>query len=117
MKKTLLTSIFSALIVLSTSAYAQEQPPPKKQPPPSQQKEGGGDPVTVTGCLKKGSSQGDYVIDDKKSGDKIKFTASSKLDAYVNQTVELTGTMSSQGGEKMFQPETVKSVAASCSAE
>ena len=51
---------------------------------------------------------------DEASGEKISFAAPSKLDSYLNQTVELKGQIVEQGGAKTFQPESVKSVAASC---
>jgi hypothetical protein len=54
------------------------------------------------------------MVADEKSGEKIAFSASSKLDSYVNQTVEIAGRVVDRGGAKSFQPQSVKAISASC---
>ena len=70
--------------------------------------------VTVTGCLTKGSGTNEYQVSDSKTGEKIPFTAPAQLDKYVNQTVKLTGTMASQGSDKVFKPQAIDQVSPSC---
>jgi hypothetical protein len=112
MKKILLPSIVSTLLALGI-ASAQT---PRQQAPQQQQKDdsAGAQDVTLTGCLSKGASTGEYVLADKTSGNKVNFAASEKIEPYVNQTVELTGRVMDRGGEKVFQPQSVKRVAPSC---
>jgi hypothetical protein len=70
--------------------------------------------MTVTGCLTKGASAGQYTITDQKTGEKTPIAGPDELDKYVNQTVKLIGTIGSQGQEKVFKPESVSQVSASC---
>jgi hypothetical protein len=62
----------------------------------------------------KGTASSEYAITDSKSGEKYSFSAPDKLQQYLNQTVQLTGTVSNQGGAKAFRPESVRSVSPSC---
>lgn len=102
----LLSAVFSALIGIAGVAQAQEP-----SQPPSEHRQADNPKVSVTGCLNKGSGAGAYTITDQRSGEKVPFSGPEKLDQYVNQTVTLTGTMTT---DKSFKPETIKSVAASC---
>jgi hypothetical protein len=112
MKLTLSSAILSAGLILSSAAHAQK--PGQSAPPPSQEKQDSDTPkVSVTGCLTKGSGT-NYQIADQKSGEKLAFPGPAQLDKYVNQTVTLTGTMMSQGAGKVFHPEAINQVAASC---
>jgi hypothetical protein len=95
------------LALLAASAFAQQQP---QTPPPAQQN----DAVTVVGCLTKGATDTSYVVTDQKSGEKYNFTASQQLDSYLNHTVQLTGTMTQNGGDKAFQPQKIRTVSNSC---
>jgi hypothetical protein len=70
--------------------------------------------MTVTGCLTKGASAGQYTITDQKTGEKTPIAGPDQLDKYVNQTVRLTGTMDSQGQEKIFKPDSISQVSATC---
>jgi hypothetical protein len=72
--------------------------------------------MTLKGCLTKGSQAQEYVVADEKSGEKLAFAGSSKLDSYVNQTVEISGKVVDRGGDKAFQPQSIKSIASSCNA-
>ena len=101
-----LTLLFSML----TAGVAFAQTPPQ----PAAQTQSDDQSITVTGCLSKDSGTGNYMVTDAKSGDKFSFTGSNKLDAYLNHTVELTGRMTMQGGNKSFQPRTIKSISESC---
>jgi hypothetical protein len=108
----------SAALILSVGAlsYAQDDPP-ARQPPAQQERQRSqdeGTPATLRGCLTKGSEAQEYVVADEKSGEKVSFGGSAKLDSYVNQTVELTGQIIERGGEKAFLPQAIKSVASTC---
>lgn len=70
--------------------------------------------MTVTGCLTKGASAGQYTMTDQKTGEKTSIAGPDELDKYVNKTVQLIGTLSTQGQEKVFKPESVSQVSASC---
>jgi hypothetical protein len=106
-----LVTLFASLI-LGAAAYAQEP-----GAPPSQQKEqNDAQKVSVTGCLAKGQGGSGYTVTDQKSGQQVAFNGPAQLDKYVNQTVRLTGTVESQGGEKVFKPTAITSVSPSCEA-
>jgi hypothetical protein len=120
MKHLSLTALFTAFAALGTLSFAQA--PAQQRRPPAQQADPGGDPaaateggsLTVTGCLMKGTSANEYSITDAKSGEKYTFGAPDQLQRYLNQTVELTGTVTNQGADKAFRPSSVKSIAPSC---
>jgi hypothetical protein len=124
MKKYLFTAALYASLGAVSVIYAQNPPgqAPEQSPPPGAQTPGGqaqgsqpgeAQPTTVVGCLTKGSADHEYVITDK-TGEKLNFSASEKIEAYLNQTVQLAGQQTSRGGEKAFIPQTVKQVSASC---
>ncbi len=94
---------------LGGGLYAQNPPAPQDQ-----QDTGG---TTITGCLTKGTSTGEYVITDSKSGEKTTFAGPDRLESYVNHTVQLTGKMMAHGGEKTFQPQSIKTVSNTCAGE
>ena len=97
-------------LALGNIAYGQD---PSQSPPP--QKQSDAQKVSVTGCLAKGAAAGEYTITDQKTGEKVPFAASAEqLDKYLNQTVKLTGTVSGQGQGKIFRPESIDQVAATC---
>jgi hypothetical protein len=115
MNKTLCLTTTALLLSIGAVGYAQQE----RQQPPAQQQEqrqrqAESTPVTFTGCLTKGTQAEEYVLVDK-SGEKLTFAGSSKLDSYVNQTVELRGQVIERGGEKAFQPQSIKSISSSCS--
>ena len=118
MKKLSRSAMFTAFLGLGIAAFAQN---PGARTPPSQQPnasdpapQAGGEAMTVTGCLMKGTGPGEYAITDSKSGEKIAFAAPDQLQKYLNQTVQLTGTVMSRNGDKAFRPESVKAVSPSC---
>lgn len=105
--KFLLPSTFCALLLAGT-LFAQQQPPPN--PPPDS-----GQTTTVTGCLTKSDTNGEYVVNDQQSGQKYAFNGPARLDSYVNHQVQLTGTMNNdQSGQKKFQPRSIKTVSDTC---
>jgi hypothetical protein len=118
MNRLFLPLTFSVLIGLGSVAMAQNPNPrtPRSQQPSQEQADpaGDGQAVTVIGCLSKGTTPDQFVITESKSGQKLTFGAPNQLEKYLNQTVQLTGTMSNKGGERAFQPETVKPVSPSC---
>jgi hypothetical protein len=119
MKKLFLPAIFSVLVGLGCVAYAQnpdqQAPPSQQQAPPSQQKQDDqAQKVSLVGCLTKGTGQGEYVIADQKSGEKVTFAAPDKIEKFLNQTVQLSGRVVNKGGDKVFQPESIASVSSTC---
>jgi hypothetical protein len=102
---------FLPIAMLIAGAAAAQQNPPQNPPQQQQQQN---DSVTVVGCLSKGAAQNQYTITDAKTGEKYDFKASQQLDAYINHTVQLTGTMAQNDDQKSFQPATIRTVANSC---
>jgi hypothetical protein len=115
---------FSVFVGLGSAAWAQSpnQRTPTRQPPSAQPGEqqpadpGDGQTITLVGCLAKGGTADQYVITDHKSGRKLSFGGPNELTKYLNQTVQLTGTLSSRNGEQSFQPESLKPISPSCEA-
>lgn len=71
--------------------------------------------TSVTGCFIKAGQANHYVIIDSKSHEKYTFQGPFQLDAYVNQTVKLTGFIQSEdNGNKTFRPESIVLVSPSC---
>lgn len=109
--------MFTVFLGLGLAAFAQnpgrgtpDQTP--NQADPSAQSDSKS--ATLTGCLMKGDTEDQYALTDNESGEKYSFAAPNQLQRYLNQTVQLTGTVTMQGGAKSFRPESVKSIAASC---
>ena len=107
--------LFSSVVLLTglalgSVAYGQDP----AQPTPPAQKPTDAPKVIVTGCLMKGTEAAQYMITDQKTGEKVPFSGPSQLDNYLNQTVKLTGTVVAQGQEKVFKPESLNQVAATC---
>jgi hypothetical protein len=100
-----------SLLFSTLAGAAVAQDPPQQSQPPS------GNSVTITGCLTKGATEGQYTITDSKTGEKVNFSAAQPLDSYLNHTVQMTGTMSSDNTstEKSFTPRTIKTVGDTCS--
>lgn len=98
-------------LALGSIAYGQD---PSQATPPQSPSDSG--KMTVSGCLTKGAAAGQYTITDQKTGEKTPIAGPDQLDKYVNQTVKLTGTISSQGQEKVFKPESISQVSATCEA-
>lgn len=72
--------------------------------------------ITVTGCLAKATQPNQYTVTDASSHQQYTFPAPNQLDNYLNHTVKLTGTLQArENGDKIFHPETIASVASSCS--
>jgi hypothetical protein len=94
-------------LVLGGIAYGQSQAAPPQSPSDSPK-------TTVTGCLTKGASAGQYIVTDQKTGDKTPVAGSDQLDKYVNQTVTLTGKIASHGREKVLTPESINQVSTTC---
>jgi hypothetical protein len=74
-------------------------------------------PSTMTGCLTKGDTAGQYAFTDTKSGNKTTVVPSSGVDLdkhAANHTVKLTGTLSEDG--KTLTATNVEHVSATCEA-
>ena len=68
--------------------------------------------VTITGCLKQGSSAQQFMITDDKTGQSYTVAGAEKLSSHVNQTVKVTGEVKGNA----FTAKSVDPVAATCSA-
>jgi hypothetical protein len=122
MKKLSISAMFTVFLGLGIAAFAQNpnQRTPPSQPPAQPQTQGepneqaGAQPMTLTGCLTKGEKPEEFAITDNKSGEKVSFAAPDQLQKYLNQTVQLSGTVMTRGGAKAFRPESVKAISSSC---
>jgi len=118
MKKLSTSAMFTVFIGLGIAAFAQnpnQRTPPSQPPSQSEQNEqADGQPMTLTGCLMKGQNPEEYAITDSKSGEKISFAAPDQLQRYVNQTVQIAGTVVTRGGAREFRPQSVKAISPSC---
>lgn len=110
--------VFLGAGIVGFAQNPSRRPPAQPQDPtaadPASPGSQAADPLTITGCLMKGSASGEYALTDSKSGEKYSFAAPDKLQEYLNQTVQLTGTVSTRGGAKDFRPQSVKTVSSSC---
>ena len=125
MRKPFLPALLSVFLGLGLAAFAQRQPgqaPPPQQPNPSPTQQerdrdapGASPRVSLTGCLAKAGAASQYTITDKDSKEKVTVPGPAQLDAYVNQTVKLMGSMETkETGEKVFRPESISPVSPSC---
>jgi hypothetical protein len=96
-------------LALGSIAYGQD---PSQAPPPQSPSDNG--KMTVSGCLTKGTAAGQYTITDQKTGEKTPIAGPDQLDQYLNQTVKLSGTIASQGQEKVFKPVSISRVSDTC---
>ena len=110
------SALLFACATFTGVGFAQSQSPDQPQAAPhaapSQQSDGSA--VSITGCLTKGAADGAYVIADQKTGEKYPFSGPPQLDKFVNQTVTLSGGMTSQGEAKQFRPDRIAPVATTC---
>jgi hypothetical protein len=119
MTKLIRSATLTVFIGMGIAALAQD---PGQRTPPAQQRgeqtqqndAAAGEPVTITGCLTRGETPDQYAITDQKSGEKLSFAAPDQLQKYLNQTVQLTGTVSSHAGQKTFQAQSLKAISPSC---
>src|SRR5947209_16861806 len=85
----------TAVALLSATSFAQEAAKPKDD-----QERQRTAPTTMTGCLTKGDSAGQYSFTDASTGTKKTVVPASgvELDKHAaNHTVKLTGTVSQDG--------------------
>ena len=68
--------------------------------------------ITITGCLKQGSSAQSFMITDDKTGQSYTVAGADKLSSHVNQTVKVTGEVKGT----TFTAKSVDYVAATCAA-
>ena len=87
--------------LLMVPAYAQA---PDRPASPSGE-------MTITGCLKQGSSAQQFTITDDKTGQSYTVSG-SELASHVNQTVRVTG----EAKGTQFTAKSVNQVATTCSA-
>jgi hypothetical protein len=110
MKAFTFAAIFACLS-LGAIAYAQEPP---QSTPPSQQAPADAPKVSITGCLTKGATATQYVITEEKTSQQVPFAGPAQLEKYLNQMVQVTGTVVAQGSEKVFKPESINQVSPNC---
>ncbi len=108
-------------LVLGLAAFAQmpreKITPSRRSDPPAETSpvaQTEGESTTVIGCLTKGAGPSQYAITDQKSGRILSFAGPDHLQNFLNQTIQLTGTMMNRSSSQMFRPEGLKPVAASC---
>lgn len=115
MNKVFCPSVLCLCLGFAVTAGAQNPNQPPRNPQQQQQQQSSSQQVTLTGCLVKGGGAGDYVVTEQTSNEKFSFSGNAQLDKYVNQTVKLTGSvMTRESGEKVFQPDTIATVAPTC---
>jgi hypothetical protein len=102
------STLLLAGLSLASIAYGQDPQTAPAQSPSDTPK------TSVTGCLTKGAAAGQYTITDQKTGDKTPIAGPEQLEKFLNQTVTLTGTMASQGQDKVFKPEAISPVSTTC---
>src|ERR1043166_4340511 len=87
-------AILAILISLSPAAYSQDA----NRTNPREGKE-----TTMTGCLSKSGSAGEYTLTDDKTGKTTTVLGPDTLEKHsANHKVELTGTESTEGGKTML---------------
>ena len=97
--------------VLLTVPVAGQQQEEKKDEQSRERR----DATTLTGCLTKGDTAGQYMLSDTTSGEKKRVTASSGVDLEkhsANHTVRLTGKLSDDG--QTFTATNVEHVSETC---
>lgn len=107
--KRLSSTLILAGLAFGAIVYAQDPP---QAAPPAPQGQSDSAKTSVTGCLTKGASAGQYTVTDLKTGDKTQIAGPEQLEKFLNQTVTLTGTIGSQ--DKVFKPESVNQVSPTC---
>ena len=98
MTKTLLTAI--AVLGLCSIGQAQ-QPNPQQKAPAAQSSQQSGQETSVTGCLQRGTSSGEYTLtaSDGKKYDLRSSSTTVKLYDHINHRVTIKG-MPQSGSEK-----------------
>ena len=100
-----------AILLLTVTSFAQSADKSKEE-----QDRARAASTTITGCLTKGDTAGQYMLTDN-TGAKKNIVPSSGVDLdkhAANHTVKLTGTMSQDG--QTFTATNVEHVSSSCEA-
>lgn len=98
----------TALLAMLAAGTLTAQAPQQKSPETQQE-------TTLTGCLNKGSGQGQYSFTDQSGGSAMTVTGPSDLEQHsANHTVRLTGTRASEGGQQVFKVTKIEHIAATC---
>ena len=85
----LVLSVLSAAIALHLSAFAQTQTSGDEQKPAKNKS------LTLTGCVDKTDTAGEWTLVDKKTGETYKLTGRD-MSAYADRQVQLSGTSKSK---------------------
>jgi hypothetical protein len=93
-----IVAVGSAALLFSVAGIAQQAEEKRDEQKRERRDTTGGQ--TLTGCLNKGDTAGEYTFTDSATGQKKNVTASSGVDLAkhaANHTVKLTGTVSDDG--------------------
>lgn len=101
-----LIAVLAILISLSPAAYSQD----------ANRTNPAGKETTMTGCLTKGATDGEYTLTDEKTGAKTTVMGPNTLEKHsANHKVELTGTESTEGGKTMLHVSKIRHISETCS--
>jgi hypothetical protein len=114
MKRHFVIAAFTTFLSVASTVLAQS---PGQVPPQQSQPGQNNEATTLVGCLTKGGAEHQYVITEDKTSKKVLFSASERIEPFLNQTVELTGQTTAQEGGKAFVPQSVKTVATTCTSK
>lgn len=98
----------SALAISAALAAGQEGPPSRDAASASEK--------TITGCVTKGSSPGEFFLADAKSH-KTLLLSSDTVASHAGKQVKATGTMEKSGDTRVFRVTRVDVIADTCSAQ
>ena len=98
-------AILAVLVALSPAAYSQD----------ANRENPAGKETTMTGCLTKSGTAGEYTLTDEKTGTKTTVMGPDMLEKHsANHKVELTGTEATHDGKTMFHATKIKHISTSC---
>jgi len=94
-------------IFLAPAAYTQE----------ANRTDPAGKQTTITGCLTKSSTAGEFTLTDEKTGMKTMVMGPQSLEKHsANHKVELTGAETTHDGKTMFHATKIKHISPTCTA-
>jgi len=105
----LLSVLVAGALSVAPMLCAQDDPAQKKEQPKQQADRASQE--TLTGCLTE--AQGSFKL-ATDAGEQVTVTGPAGLKKHNNHTVKLTGTTSSEGGQKTLAVSKIEHVSASC---
>jgi hypothetical protein len=98
-------TVLAILILHSPVAYSQD----------ANRTNPAGKETTMTGCLTKSDTAGEYTLTDEKTGTKTTVMGPESLEKHSeNHKVELTGTETTHDGKTMFHATKIKHISTTC---